>query len=275
MRKIFMVLSGVILCFFTTQLKASQLFSIEAKKTLENFKLNNDETVEHEYNVLADGNILIFKKVMRDYQEIKLYDTKKNLVTMTGSLQNRDRDQCTITSLKNGKVLVAGGGKYDASQLSAEVYDPSTGQWTMTQPLCAKRYGHHAVLLKNDKVLVFGGDEAGCKVEIYNPDTGAWTKTTPLLFESLLCKEILLLKSGKVLLFGELEEFFATSKGEEESEDFFAMSNKREEEEAERSIQVYDPKTEIWTKTLTIHHGKLSHATELNDGRVLLVVKFS
>ena len=72
---------------------------------------------------------------------------------------NTARKDHTATLLPNGKVLIAGGG-YDVnvqSFNSAELYDPATGTWTMTDVMNSTRYSHTATLLPNGKVLVTGG----------------------------------------------------------------------------------------------------------------------
>jgi len=252
MHKVFIVLSGVILCFFATQLNASQLFNLKTSNPLEDTNLY--DYVMHDYTVLADGSILIFDQLLKNHglvrefsKEVKLYDTKTGVMKSTGSLQYYNRIGMTVTLLKNGKVLVAGGGEDDAGQLSAEVYDPNTEQWTRTEPLCTKRRYHNAVLLKNGKVLVFGGcgDEGVMhKAEIYDPDTNTWTETKSLQPEDLYCDNTLLLKSGKIFISG-----------------------------GDNTAVVYDPNTEIWTKTHTISDGKIAHAVELSDNRVLVVVQ--
>ncbi len=61
--------------------------------------------------------------------------------------------------LTNGKVLVTGGWESatDPPLNDAELYDPSTGLWTMTGNIKYKRAGHTASVLTNGKVLVTGG----------------------------------------------------------------------------------------------------------------------
>src|SRR6266702_1058555 len=67
---------------------------------------------------------------------------------------NRARLAISPIVLPDGMVLVAGGGN-DAQ--SCELYDPATGTRTFTGSLLQKRFGHHATLLTNGKVLVAGG----------------------------------------------------------------------------------------------------------------------
>jgi hypothetical protein len=88
---------------------------------------------------------------------------------------NTARQSHTATLLNTGKVLVAGGDNSNAD-LSAELYDPSTGTWTKTASMSTTRVGHTATLLQNGEVLVAGGSLLA-SAELYNPVTGKWTAT--------------------------------------------------------------------------------------------------
>jgi len=75
----------------------------------------------------------------------------------TGSL-NVARHGHTATLLSTGEVLAVGGVNDSTGYLSsAELYNPSTGRWTLTGSLNTARYGHNMVLLQNGQVLVAGG----------------------------------------------------------------------------------------------------------------------
>ena len=55
----------------------------------------------------------------------------------------------------------------------AELYDPTSGNWTATANLNPPRYSHTATLLRNGRVLVSGGESNGQGVlssaELYKP----------------------------------------------------------------------------------------------------------
>jgi N-acetylneuraminic acid mutarotase len=102
----------------------------------------------------------------------------------------------TATLLQNGEVLVAGGycnggggncdsGSFFNNQVSAELYDPATGEWTATGNMSRGRARATATLLNDGNVLVAVGlsscDDDFCfdlnEAEIYDPGSATWTKT--------------------------------------------------------------------------------------------------
>lgn len=64
---------------------------------------------------------------------------------------------------------------------SAELYNPATGNWTLTGSMTVPRVKHDAVLLQNGLVLVAGGysQRSGslASAELHDPATGTWTAT--------------------------------------------------------------------------------------------------
>ena len=60
------------------------------------------------------------------------------------------------------------------------MYDPVTGNWTLTRKMKSSRYQHTESMLKNGKVLLIGGVKSGImsinSTELYNPLTRTWTK---------------------------------------------------------------------------------------------------
>jgi hypothetical protein len=82
------------------------------------------------------------------------------------------REYHTATLLKKGNFLAAGGLAYGFLS-SAELYDPNSGTWSLTDPMNDCREGHTATLLKNGNVLAAGGN--GCDsdtvdtADLYHP----------------------------------------------------------------------------------------------------------
>jgi len=113
------------------------------------------------------------------------------------------RSGASVTLLVNGMVLFAGG--YDGTQYlsSAEIYDTSTGTFTVIAgSLNTPRAGQSGTMLSNGKVLIAGGaNSAGylTSAELYDPSTGTFTFTgsmhTPRASHSATA-----LASGEVLL---------------------------------------------------------------------------
>ena len=140
----------------------------------------------------------------------------------TGSMHTA-RSDATATLLKNGKVLIAGGGNLadmykEDVYASAELYDPTSGTFTSTGSMTAARSDATATLLQNGKVLIAGGwgcsDPRQCtnvaegaiahnlaSAELYDPDTGKFTKTGSMATPRTNATATLL-PDGRVLLDG-------------------------------------------------------------------------
>jgi hypothetical protein len=143
----------------------------------------------HTATLLVDGKVLVAGgSGTNQLGSAELYDPATGVWALTGPL-NKTRDSHTATLLPNGKVLVAGGGANPngggwRSIAGCEVYDPTTGTWTLTGALNIPRDGHAANLLPNGKVLVTGGESYINNnqptldvAELYDPNTGIWTLT--------------------------------------------------------------------------------------------------
>ena len=166
---------------------------------------------EHTSTLLPDGRVLVVGGDNNGaLRSAELYDPATGSWTATGDLIT-PRFSHTATLLPNGKVLVASGSRSFAgcpgladTEL-AELYDPSTGQWSATGSLTTPRFVYSATLLPNGKVLVVGIDNPSCfglaSSELYDPATGRWSAIGSLKTAAIPLRAVLL-ANGKVLVLG-------------------------------------------------------------------------
>jgi N-acetylneuraminic acid mutarotase len=101
--------------------------------------------------------------------------------TVTGSMHvpRAGANGFPAVLLPGGKVLVEGcDNELGQPGVTAELFDPGSGKWTLTGSMHVARCNHGAVLLPDGRVLVAGGDAGGIvspTAEIYNPTTGKWS----------------------------------------------------------------------------------------------------
>lgn len=149
-------------------------------------------------------------------------------------------------------MLIAGGSS-SSYYATCRLYDPSTGQWTVTGSLSVGRYGHSATLLPDGRVLVAGGYGTPGRlssVEIYDPSSGTWSAGAPMNNARRMHTATLLM-DGRVLVAGGIGAGTPAW---------------------EASAEIYDPATDSWTLTGSLATGRYRHtATLLRDGTVLVV----
>ena len=164
----------------------------------------------------------------------------------------------TGTLLQDGRVLIAGGDIEDVAGSTtertivafSELYDPSTGTWSLTGDMTEPRENHIATLLNDGSVLVTGGSSA----EIYDPSTGTWSKTEQLPNDHGIGSTATALKNGKILIAG----------GGERNLDGSPM--------AVSYVDIYDQSTGKWSSVSNMAAAELNHtATLLGDGKLLIV----
>jgi Kelch motif protein/galactose oxidase-like protein len=115
---------------------------------------------------LADGGILAFGRGdaatgSTDGHRVGRYDRRTNRWTDARPMV-LPRDDAQITTLRDGRVVVAGGLRQaDSSEpkitRSVEIYDPGSNSWTKGPDLNEPRYDGVAVTLHDGSVLVMGG----------------------------------------------------------------------------------------------------------------------
>lgn len=156
------------------------------------------------------------------YDTVELFDSSTGQFTLGPKLPDH-RQGYSETALSDGTVLIAGGmvfgGCIDSSVCGgacseppsptlsgdAELFDPSSGNFTKTGALNIARSQHLAALLSDGRVLVVGGVVASggytTAAEIYDPSAGTFAETADLP-DPVLWEHAVTLNNGKVLLVG-------------------------------------------------------------------------
>ncbi len=173
----------------------------------------NDRRVGHKAVLLRDGRVLVIGGADRRHglnrwnamASTELYDPSTDRWTRTGDMAQR-RASPTVTLLRDGRVLVAGG--LDAatrSLASAEVYDPGSGTWSPVDDMLHRRAFHAAVLLDDGTVLVTGGnvdeEDAIPYAEVFDPRSGSWSEVEGLAAPRQ-SHSMVALPGGRVIVVG-------------------------------------------------------------------------
>jgi hypothetical protein len=129
--------------------------------------------------------------------------------TSVGTM-NIPRAMHQLTSLGDGKVLATGGHDGDVpggtgALNSVELYDIATNTWTTMRSFTLARYGHRAVLLDSNHVMIIGGfnayNEPTTTVEIYDISANQWS-CAPSLNTPRAGHSATMISGGKVLVAG-------------------------------------------------------------------------
>jgi hypothetical protein len=160
----------------------------------------------HTATLLADGTVMVAGGLASGgvyLASAELYDPQQHSWRATGEMAiGRAGHTATLLggsgcASRCGKVLVADGGDSSGRgrplhfTASAELYDPTTGQWLPTGIPTWARGGHTANLLPSGKVLVVGAgptfptfdqgfSRTTATAELFDPATGRWTPTGSL-----------------------------------------------------------------------------------------------
>ena len=242
----------------------------------------SDPRSDPEIVLIGSGQVLV-SGGYRDEGALASADLYTPLVTgwkATGAVV-QPREGHTSTLLPDGQVLVAGGrtADYKAWEFtnldSAERYNPATNSWSLSGPIpAAPGTGHTATRLQDGRVLVTGGDRFDGFREkthpdcaLYDPATDTWAETGQMIGNLITDPQAwdygvnwgraghtaTLLEDGRILAAGGWMAIPDT---------YDYLSN---------TAELYDPATEIWTRTMDMYGERSNHtATRLQDGRVLV-----
>lgn len=168
----------------------------------------------HTATLLGNGMVLITGGLNQEgpLATAEIYDPTTMTFTATGTMMTTVRIGHTATLLGDGNVLIAGGATNfgGAATNAAEIFDPTGGTFTATNPMTAAHSAHTATLLQNGQVLIAGGASAFyaggqintiSTVELFDPTTGDFTATADMtsVRESHTAA---LLSSGQILVAG-------------------------------------------------------------------------
>jgi N-acetylneuraminic acid mutarotase len=229
----------------------------------------------HTATQLLDGRVLVAGGVYMDdtcpvpWQlcvSAEVFDPTAQTWTQTGPMSVA-RSGHTATLLPDGRVIVAGGAPPEFPDCdagtTAEIFDPVSGTWTLTQTMHANRTWHTATLLPDGRVLVAGGygvDGAGAdgvlnSAEIFDPASQTWTQTGSMSAAR---------QWHTATLLGDADGHVLVAGG--------ACNCSSNEPVPLDSAEVFSPQSGVWTPVQQpMNTSRFAHtATRLLDGRVLV-----
>jgi N-acetylneuraminic acid mutarotase len=178
---------------------------------------------------LADGKVLVaggFGPVSPTEHgplvSTEVFDPGTRRWAATGDLPAAHVQIGTMALLRDGKVLLAGGGgSGDPRLASAELYDPGSVIWTSTANMHGPRGESASTLLADGRVFVVGGfsvsDDPNAPLlssaEIFDPISGSWIDAGSAAVASFDLTATLL-TNGQVLVTGGLVPDGVTSSAE-------------------------------------------------------------
>jgi N-acetylneuraminic acid mutarotase len=159
--------------------------------------------------------------------------------------------------LNSGEVLVVTGvvGAPGFNFNSAELYNRTTGNWTLTGSTSALHDTGTATLLSDGEVLLAGGgsgnpdsDRCTALAELYNPKTGRWSDTGSMNV-ARCAHAATLLPNGEVLVAGG-DDINGNSLG---------------------TAELYSPVTGTWQETGSLNTSRIGPLAELLGNGTVLV----
>lgn len=161
----------------------------------------------HTATLLNNGTVLV---TGGSSNTAEIYDPAQGTWRYTIHPMNSSRSQHTAVKLADGRVLIAGG---TPSPGTGEVFDPTTEQFTPTNPMNGVHMPSPGILFNDGRVLVLTGSLGffGPGVsEIYDPSTNSWA-TTPAIPIGVSGMAGVKLSDGTALALGGYDGFTRTA----------------------------------------------------------------
>ena len=180
----------------------------------------NVAAMEHSLVALNDGRIMAVggfndSGSMHGADRAEIFDPETTEWTLTGSTHVSRMFPVAI-ALSDGRILVTGSAISHSpvadDSPTSEVFNPETGEWTVTGAMAVRRYGHTLTLLPDGRVLAAGGEDPMgddyllyATTEVFDPDTNTWSPG-PELAQPRSSHSATLMPDGSVLLAGGISQ---------------------------------------------------------------------
>ncbi len=176
------------------------------------FTATGDMTTPRESHTatrLTNGKVLIVgghqgrRAAITIFDSAELYDPYSGTFSETGKMTVK-RHKHDATGLADGRVFISGGADERDAQgayQSTEIFDPETGNFTVSAPMHHTRYKHTgtSLLLPSGEVFLVGGASAA---EIYDPRTDTMREVAAGVDTARFFASATLLSNGEILFAG-------------------------------------------------------------------------
>lgn len=160
--------------------------------------------------LLTNGKVLVVGG--QDYSApapnltAEVYDPATGTFSAVGAMRT-NRTDILIQSLLDGRALIAGGinwtGDTGGATLSAELFNPATGQFAFAPDSAETYHQYGAIALRADgRVLVGGGLQGGDGFDVFDPATNSFDPAPPSPGFFFQFGQVTLLPGGALLVTG-------------------------------------------------------------------------